>query len=73
MSECIISYTPYIKEVSNLELASSFGADMLTLNTFDFEKPFIFGIDGGNILLNDLGKIAQVYEESVKRNLNDKN
>lgn len=73
MSECIISYTPYIREVSNLELASSFGADMLTLNTFDFEKPFIFGIDGGNILLNDLGKIAQVYEDSVKRNLNDKN
>lgn len=73
MSESIISYTPYIREVSNLELASSFGADMLTLNTFNFEKPFIFGIDGGNILFNDLENILKEYENSVKRNLSDEN
>ncbi|MDU5107539.1 MULTISPECIES: hypothetical protein [unclassified Clostridium] len=73
MSESIISYTPYIREVSNLELASSFGADMLTLNTFNFEKPFIFGIDGGNILFNDLENISKEYENSVKRNLSDEN
>ena len=73
MSESIISYTPYIREVSNLELASSFGADMLTLNTFNFEKPFIFGIDGGNTLFNDFEKLAIEYESSIKRNLNNKN
>ncbi|MCF0149529.1 MAG: hypothetical protein HUJ77_14185 [Clostridium sp.] len=73
VSESIISYTPYIREVSNLELASSFGADMLTLNTFNFEKPFIFGIDGGNVLFNDLENISKEYEKSVKRNLSDEN
>ncbi len=73
MSESIISYTPYIREVSNLELASSFGADMLTLNTFNFEKPFIFGIDGGNALFNDFEKLAKEYESNIKRNLNNKN
>lgn len=73
MSESIISYTPYIREVSNLELAASFGADMLTLNTFNFDKPFIFGIDGGNTLFNDLTQIAKIYEDSVKRNINDRN
>ena len=73
MSETIISYTPYIREVSNLELAASFGADMITLNTFDFEKPFIFGIDGGTGLLNNLENVAKEYENCVKKNLDDKN
>ncbi|WP_195624611.1 hypothetical protein [Clostridium tertium] len=60
MSETIVSYTPFIREVSNLELAASFGADMITLNTFNFEKPFIFGIDGGTNLLSidNLDKIG---------------
>lgn len=72
MSENIISYTPYIREVSNLELSASFGADMITLNTFNFDKPFIFGIDGGNTLFNDLAKISKEYEEAIQKNINNK-
>nr|WP_278600513.1 hypothetical protein [Clostridium tertium] len=70
MSETIVSYTPFIREVSNLELAASFGADMITLNTFNFEKPFIFGIDGGTNLLSidNLDKIG----DQIKDNLNNK-
>ncbi|MCR1949803.1 MULTISPECIES: hypothetical protein [unclassified Clostridium] len=71
MSETIISYTPFIREVSNLELAASFGADMITLNTFNFEKPFIFGIDGGTNLLSSIDNLAKIGDQ-IKDNLNNK-
>jgi hypothetical protein len=72
MSETIISYTPYIREVSNLELAASFGADMITLNTFNFEKPFIFGIDGGANLLLSIDNLATKIGDQIKYNLTNK-
>ncbi|EOR20005.1 hypothetical protein A500_19114 [Clostridium sartagoforme AAU1] len=72
MSETIISYTPYIREVSNLELAASFGADMITLNTFNFEKPFIFGIDGGANLLSSIDNLANKIGEQIRDNLTNK-
>ncbi|MBU5455329.1 DUF7916 family protein [Caproiciproducens sp. MSJ-32] len=70
VSENIVSCSPFIREVSNLELSAAFGADMITLNTFNFEKPFISGIDGVIDLLSgfDEGKI----EKAVKENLNNK-
>lgn len=71
MSETIVSYTPFIREVSNLELAASFGADMITLNTFNFEKPFIFGIDGGTNLLSSIDNLAKIGDQ-IKDNLNNK-
>lgn len=71
MSETIISYTPFIREVSNLELAASFGADMITLNTFNFEKPFIFGIDGGTNLLSSIDNLAKIGDQ-IKDNLKNK-
>lgn len=72
MSENIISYTPYIREVSNLELSASFGADMITLNTFNFEKPFIFGIDGEVGLFSNIINLAKEMEDKIQENLNNK-
>ena len=72
MSETIISYTPYIREVSNLELAASFGADMITLNTFNFNKPFIFGIDDRINLSSSLEKMMELIKESIEKNINNK-
>ncbi|MDK2877874.1 MAG: hypothetical protein PWR06_590 [Thermoanaerobacteraceae bacterium] len=45
MAEVIINCPPLVYGVSNPELAAAFGADMITLNAFDFNFPFIFGID----------------------------
>lgn len=45
MSETVISIMPLLDGISNPETASAFGADMITLNTFSFESPFIFGYD----------------------------
>lgn len=72
MSENIISYTPYIREVSNLELSASFGADMITLNTFNFEKPYIFGIDGEVGLFSNMIDLSKEIEDKIKENLNNK-
>ena len=72
MAETIISYTPYIKEVSNPELAASFGADMITLNTFNFEKPYVFGFGEAN-LSNGLENTFKIISDEIKININDKN
>lgn len=72
MSETIISYTPYIREVSNPELAASFGADMITLNTFNFEKPYVFGFGNAN-LSDGIEKTFNIISEEIKNNINDKN
>ncbi len=72
MAETIISYTPYVKEVSNLELAASFGADMITLNTFNFEKPYIFGFGEAN-LSKGLEDTFRIVGEEIKNNIKDKN
>ena len=72
MSETIISYTPYIREVSNPELAASFGADMITLNTFNFEKPYVFGFGNAN-LSDGIEKAYNIITEEIKNNINDKN
>ncbi|HHW01286.1 MAG TPA: hypothetical protein GXX35_00450 [Thermoanaerobacterales bacterium] len=49
MAEVIINCPPLVYGVSNIELASAFGADMITLNAFDFYHPFIFGIDDSGL------------------------
>lgn len=72
MAETIISYTPYVKEVSNLELAARFGADMITLNTFNFEKPYIFGFGEAN-LSKGLEDTFRIVGEEIKNNIKDKN
>ena len=72
MAETIVSYTPYVREVSNLELAASFGADMITLNTFNFNKPFIFGIDDSITLSSSLEKMMELIKESIEKNSKNK-
>lgn len=45
MSETVVSCEPLSYGTTNAELAASFGADMITLNVFDFDNPFIHGLD----------------------------
>lgn len=49
MCETIISTFPLLDGVSNPETAAAFSADMITLNTFNFDAPFIFGYDDDGI------------------------
>lgn len=72
VSETIISYTPYIREVSNVELAASFGADMITLNTFNFNAPFIWGIHPEIDVLQNIETLAKKIETQIATNLADK-
>ena len=71
MAETIVSYTPYIKDISNLGLAASFGADMITLNTFNFDKPYIFGFGNAN-LSNGIEDTFKTISEEIKNNIEDK-
>lgn len=43
MAETVISCQSLVGGVSNPETASSFGADMITLNNFDINNPYIMG------------------------------
>ncbi len=45
MAETVVVGQPLAEQVSNAELAASFGADLITLNLFNCELPFVFGID----------------------------
>lgn len=49
MAETIISTFPLLDGVSNPETAAAFSADMITLNTFNFEAPFVFGYDDSHL------------------------
>lgn len=44
MAETVVSCQPLAEGVSNPELAAAFGADMITLNTFDLSQPFVEGL-----------------------------
>lgn len=44
MSETIITYETPLRNISNPEIARAFGADMILLNFFDCEKPFVSGL-----------------------------
>jgi hypothetical protein len=46
MAETVISCESLIYGTSNPETAAAFGADMITLNTFDFQVPFVSGLNG---------------------------
>ena len=45
MAESLISKRPLVESASDPEVLASFGVDMITLNTFDVIKPFIYGLD----------------------------
>ncbi|NLM19787.1 MAG: haloacid dehalogenase-like hydrolase [Clostridiaceae bacterium] len=44
VSETIGVFPPLLTDVTNAELAASFGADMLILNLFDVDNPTIYGL-----------------------------
>jgi len=44
MAEVCCGHTPLIDAVSNAEAVAAFGSDMITLNLFDMQNPFILGL-----------------------------
>ncbi|WP_369426136.1 MULTISPECIES: DUF7916 family protein [Oceanotoga] len=71
MSEIIGKYPPILGDVSNVEVACSFGADIILLNMYDVENPVINGLeiqDDENFLreLKDIvGRIVGINLEPV--------
>jgi hypothetical protein len=65
IAETVIMGPPLISGVSNSELAASFGADMITLNLFDFESPFVWGIDD----IEFSGDMSSLYKELAVKSL----
>jgi hypothetical protein len=75
LSECIVSWTPLLRDVSNPEVARSEGADLLLLNYFDMNQPMINGIPEpheGNGVVQELkrltGRPVGVNLEPVDKN-----
>lgn len=69
MCETIISTFPLLDGVSNPETAAAFSADMITLNTFNFDDPFIFGYDDAKLNpYNGITHYAKALTEVVESN-----
>ena len=60
LSECIVSWTPLLRDVSNPEVARSCGADLVLLNFFDVDNPEIQGLPGstGEDVVRELKKLT---------------
>lgn len=69
MAEVVVAAPPLIYGVSGLEVAAAFGADMVTLNLFDFDNPFIFGID--ELDLNSGVHVVSMIEQKIRENRED--
>src|SRR5690554_821267 len=69
MCETIISTFPLLDGVSNPETAAAFSADMITLNTFNFDDPFIFGYDDAKLNpYHGIPAYAKALAEVVEKN-----
>lgn len=66
MAEIVSSREPPIDETSNVELASAFGADLITLNGFDVLNPYIFGVGNDD---NTVRKAAEISCRIIGCNL----
>ena len=73
MAETVISIMPLLDGVSNPETASAFGADMITLNTFDLENPFIFGYDDDFNMFGGIKQIGEQLNKRIEDNSKDEN
>lgn len=72
MSETVVACEPHTDGVSNPELAAAFGADLITLNLFNFSQPFIPGIDDLDIIRGfDLVEHGRQLENRMKENHDD--
>lgn len=75
MAETDIAKQPIVYGVSNPELAASFGADLITLNLFDFNAPFIFGIDDCQLKISgahDMVSKCNEINKIISKNRADK-
>ncbi|WP_125768283.1 DUF7916 family protein [Lapidilactobacillus wuchangensis] len=53
LSENVVVHEPLAETITNAEVASAFGADLILLNHFDVQHPFVLGLnDGENSLAN---------------------
>lgn len=69
MAETIISTFPLLDGVSNPETAAAFSADMITLNTYNFDEPFIFGYDDAKLNpLVGISKYAMELQQIIMKN-----
>lgn len=69
MAETVTSVMPLLDGVSNAETATAFGADLVTLNAFDFENPFIFGFDDlSTDMFGGIQQYGKVIEEKTQEN-----
>jgi len=66
MAEVVVTAPPLIYGVSGLEVTAAFGADMITINLFDFDNPFIFGID--EIDFNAGMHAISIFEQKTREN-----
>lgn len=74
MSETVISIMPLLDGISNAETASAFGADMITLNTFNFETPFIFGYDDLETdMFGGINQYGKVIDQKIQENVHKDN
>ncbi|SCG82809.1 hypothetical protein DW1_1236 [Proteiniborus sp. DW1] len=60
LSEVITIAPPILYDVSNVELASAFGADMLLLNSYDVNKPKVIGlpINEGEEVIREIKRLT---------------
>lgn len=69
MSETVISKMSLVDGISNPETARAFGADLVTLNTFDMYNPFIFGYDDSDSdLFGGMGGILDGFKTKIEVN-----
>lgn len=57
LSENVVVHEPLSETITNAEVASAFGADLILLNHFDVQHPFVLGLHAGE------NSLAQVHDD----------
>ena len=58
VSENVVTREPIVPDITNAEIARSFGADLILLNVLDVFNPKIWGIEIGDNFVDQLKKLA---------------
>ena len=66
LTETVVAREPLLSDITNGELASAFGSDMILLNIFDCDHPFIGGIEECD---NPVAKLQEYTGRPVGCNL----
>lgn len=67
MSETICTFEPLVRELTNAEVASAFGADLILLNFYDVLNPVIRGVPGNP--QNPIAELKRLIGRPVGVNL----